>query len=94
MQMQMQMQCRQRLVATNESLGGRRMASLEPDYGAKRRQLKPQHVKKTQGMRGGGHKGFLACRSNPLFYRTNTQQKKASWNVSEDVFAQICQSFK
>jgi hypothetical protein len=59
-------------------------------HGAKRRQLKPQHVKKTRGMRGGGHKGFLACRSNPLFYRTNTQQKKASWNVSEDVFAQIC----
>jgi len=43
-----------RLVATNGSFwveGAWQV--LEPDYGAKRRQLKPQHVKKIQGMRGG-----------------------------------------
>jgi hypothetical protein len=36
------------------------------------------YVKKIQGMRGGGNAGFLACRSNLLFFRTSIQQKKAN----------------
>src|SRR5947209_17795492 len=39
--MHMQMQMQTRLVATNESLDGRRRASPEPKYGAAHRQLKP-----------------------------------------------------
>jgi len=90
MQMQMQMQMQTRLVATNESWSGRRMASPEPNYGA----TETTHVKKIEGICGGGHTGSLACRSNLLFFRTSTQQKKAKLDVSEDVFAQTCQSFK
>jgi hypothetical protein len=54
MQMQMQMQMQTRPVATNESFGPKARGKW-----VKRRQLKPQHVKKIQGMRGGWAQGIL-----------------------------------
>jgi len=53
--LQMHLWVQTRLVATNESLGAGRLTSLELDYGAKRRQLKPQYLKKIPGMGGGGY---------------------------------------
>jgi hypothetical protein len=45
-------------------------------------------------MRGGGHAGFLARRSNLLFCRVEYSAKESKLEVFEVIFAQICQSFK
>ena len=78
MQMQIQMQMQTRLMATNESLEGRHRAGPEPDYGAARRQLKPNMSRRFRECVGEGMQDswpvVLTCRS----VASSTQQKKAS----------------